>query len=161
MSKLTDKRLSDPLSGDAASCLASIECEVHRHLNFTLGHHDQHIDPWYLYRALAIAVRDRLIPHWKNTHRAISHSAGKRVYYLSLEFLVGRSLTNAILNLDLEDDVRGALNSFGTALEETAELEHDAGLGNGGLGRLAACCLDSCANLQLPVVGYGIEALLR
>jgi starch phosphorylase len=157
MSKLTDKRLSDPLSGVAASCLASIECEVHRHLNFTLGHHDQHIDPWYLYRALAIAVRDRLIPHWKNTHRAISRSAGKRVYYLSLEFLVGRSLTNAILNLDLEDDVRGALNRFGTALEETAELEHDAGLGNGGLGRLAACFLDSCANLQLPVVGYGIR----
>lgn len=157
MSKLTDKRLPDPLSGDAASCLASIECEVQRHLNFTLGHHDQHIDPWYLYRALAIAVRDRLIPHWKDTHRAISRSAGKRVYYLSLEFLVGRSLTNAILNLDLEDDVRNALHSFGMTLEETAELEHDAGLGNGGLGRLAACFLDSCANLQLPVVGYGIR----
>ena len=131
MSKLTDKRLADPLSGDAANCLASIECEVHRHLNFTLGHHDQHIDPWYLYRALAIAVRDRLIPDWKNTHNAISRSTGKRVYYLSLEFLVGRSLTNAILNLDLEDDVRGALNNFGTALGRESRHAADSFTRNG------------------------------
>jgi len=157
MSKSVNKSMSKSVRLDPARCLAGIEQEIHRHLNFTLGHHDQHVDPHYLYRALAIAVRDRLVAHWKNTHERISHSGRKRVFYLSLEFLVGRSLTNAVLNLDLEDSVRESLTSYGMTLEETAELEHDAGLGNGGLGRLAACFLDSCANLQLPVVGYGIR----
>lgn len=141
----------------AENCLTSIECEIQRHLNFTLGHHDENVDPKYLYRALAVAVRDRLVSNWKATHTRIAQSGEKRVFYLSLEFLVGRSLTNAVLNLDLEDSVREALHTYGTSLEETAESEQDAGLGNGGLGRLAACFLDSCANLQLPVVGYGIR----
>jgi starch phosphorylase len=157
MSKASEKIASNLARPNASGCLASIEDEIHRHLNFTLGHHDHHVDPYYLYRALAIAVRDRLVAHWKQTHDAISSSGKKRVYYLSLEFLVGRSLTNAVLNLDLEESVRDALKSFGMELEETAELEYDAGLGNGGLGRLAACFLDSCANLNLPVVGYGIR----
>ncbi len=157
MSKSVNKSMSKSVRLEPARCLSGIEQEIHRHLNFTLGHHDQHVDPHYLYRALAIAVRDRLVAHWKNTHDKITHSGRKRVSYLSLEFLVGRSLTNAVLNLDLEDTVRDSLKSYGMNLEETAELEHDAGLGNGGLGRLAACFLDSCANLQLPVVGYGIR----
>jgi starch phosphorylase len=76
---------------------------------------------------------------------------------LSLEFLIGRSLSNAIANLNLDENARQALHQFGIELEELAEQEHDAGLGNGGLGRLAACFLDSCANLQLPVVGYGLR----
>ncbi|MFY9252835.1 MAG: glycogen/starch/alpha-glucan phosphorylase [Fuerstiella sp.] len=142
---------------DASFKLASVEQEIHRHLNFTLGHHDDVTEPDYLYRSLAITVRDRLIADWKSTNARIKKNATKRVYYLSLEFLVGRSLTNAILNLDLENDVRDALKCFGVGMEEAAELELDAGLGNGGLGRLAACFLDSCANLQLPVVGYGIR----
>ena len=142
---------------DAEKCLTDISHELYRHLNLTLGHHDDDVDPNYLYRALAIAVRDRLVSLWKQTAQRISESGQKRVFYLSLEFLVGRSLTNAILNLDLEDSVRDALKHYGISLEETAELEIDAGLGNGGLGRLAACFLDSCANLQLPVVGYGIR----
>ncbi|RLT08993.1 MAG: glycogen/starch/alpha-glucan phosphorylase [Planctomycetota bacterium] len=157
MSKFPSKGLSNFARPEPAGWLASIEQEIHRHLHFTLGHHDQHVDPHYLYRALALAVRDQLVAHWRKTHDTITHSGRKRVYYLSLEFLVGRSLTNAVLNLDLEDTVRDSLKSYGITLEETAELEHDAGLGNGGLGRLAACFLDSCANLQLPVIGYGIR----
>ncbi|MEO2032518.1 MAG: glycogen/starch/alpha-glucan phosphorylase [Planctomycetaceae bacterium] len=157
MTEVLQKSASIDPDLEAASCLASIECELHRHLNFTLGHHDSDVEPRYLYRALAIAVRDRLVAHWKTTHDRIANSGAKRVYYLSLEFLIGRSLTNAVMNIDMEDSVREALNSFGVSLEESAELEHDAGLGNGGLGRLAACFLDSCANLQLPVVGYGIR----
>ncbi len=137
--------------------LGSIPQELQRHLNFTLGHNQDESEPYYVYRALAIAVRDRLIEKWRDTNARIQKNAAKRVYYLSLEFLVGRSLTNAILNLDLEKKVRDALTSYGIGLEEAAELEHDAGLGNGGLGRLAACFLDSCANLKLPVVGYGIR----
>lgn len=157
MSRFVRKPLPPSINSGSSSCLSAIDQEIHRHLNFTLGHHETYVDPYYLYRALAIAVRDRLIAQWKHTHNKITHCGRKRVYYLSLEFLVGRSLTNAVLNLDLEDDVRNALKEFGISLEEAAELEHDAGLGNGGLGRLAACFLDSCANLQLPVVGYGIR----
>ena len=84
-------------------------------------------------------------------------SDNRRVYYLSLEFLIGRSFSNAIQNLELDDAARGVAHDYGVSLEELAEQEHDAGLGNGGLGRLAACFLDSCANLELPVVGYGIR----
>ena len=157
MPEFVRKRLPVSLGPDGNCCLGTIEQEIYRHLNYTLGHHDSHVDPYYLYRALAIAVRDRLVGQWKKTHDRITFSGRKRVYYLSLEFLVGRSLTNAVLNLELEDDVREALKKFGISMEEAAEMEQDAGLGNGGLGRLAACFLDSCANLQLPVVGYGIR----
>lgn len=137
--------------------LTSLDQEVQRHLNYTLGHHDDDVAPDYLYKALAIAVRDHLVSNWNDTNTRIQKSKQKRVYYLSLEFLVGRSLTNAALNLGLEEEVKNALSQYGITLEEAAELEYDAGLGNGGLGRLAACFLDSCANLQLPVTGYGIR----
>ncbi|MCU0735395.1 MAG: glycogen/starch/alpha-glucan phosphorylase, partial [Methylotetracoccus sp.] len=81
----------------------------------------------------------------------------RQVYYLSMEFLLGRALGNAILNLDLDAPVSTALKHLGLELEELAECEPDAGLGNGGLGRLAACFMDSCASLQLPVMGYGLR----
>jgi len=81
----------------------------------------------------------------------------KKAYYLSLEFLIGRSLGNHLLNLGIENETSQAMQNFALDLEEIASEEHDAGLGNGGLGRLAACFMDSCATLQLPVVGYGIR----
>ena len=117
--------------------LGPVDQEIYRHLNFTLGHHHEEVNKEYLYRALAISVRDRLIAQWNDTQEKMEGTERKRVYYLSLEFLIGRSLTNAILNLDLEDSVRDALQSYGTTLEEAAEQEHDAGLGNGGLGEAA------------------------
>lgn len=142
----------------APNCgLLSLDCEIHRHLHFTLGHNTKSANMRYLYRALAIAMRDRLIASWNATEQRIATKATRKVHYLSLEFLVGRSLSNAVLNLDLEETARTALNDFGATLEEIVERERDAGLGNGGLGRLAACFLDSCANLQLPVRGYGIR----
>lgn len=137
--------------------------DVRRHLTITLGHADDDLtsenesDQRYLYRALAISVRDRLVPTWRQTWSRMKQSDDRKVYYLSLEFLIGRSLTNAIQNLDLDEDVRKALHEYGMELEQVADRELDAGLGNGGLGRLAACFLDSCANLQLPVIGYGIR----
>ncbi len=137
--------------------LANLESEVRRHLNYTLGHDDQKADMRYLYRALAIAIRDRLMGQWQETDRRVSQKANRRVYYLSLEFLIGRSLSNAVQNLELSDSTSAVLHDYGTTLEEVAEMEADAGLGNGGLGRLAACFLDSCANLRLPVRGYGIR----
>lgn len=141
----------------ASTCLVSLECEIRRHLNFTLGHGDTNADMRYLYRALAIAVRDRLVSQWQQTDKRILNTAKRRVFYLSLEFLIGRSLSNAVHNLDLSDAASAALHDYGTSLEEVSEQEHDAGLGNGGLGRLAACFLDSCSNLELPVRGYGIR----
>jgi len=137
--------------------LAPLSEELRRHLYYTLGHREHNIQPNYYYRALAIAVRDRLTQPWRATREKFAASTDRRVHYFSLEFLLGRSLNNAIQNLDIDEDVRAALHNYGLALEEVAEVEWDAGLGNGGLGRLAACFLDSCANLELPVVGYGIR----
>lgn len=111
----------------------------------------------YAYEALALVVRDRLMERWKKTRYAYEESDCRRAYYLSLEFLMGRSLGNSILNLGINDDVAVALNKVCLDFEELTDAEQDAGLGNGGLGRLAACFLDSCATLQLPVMGYGIR----
>ncbi len=111
----------------------------------------------YAYDALALVVRDRLMERWKNTRYAYEESDCKRTYYLSLEFLMGRTLGNAVLNLGLDEKLTQTLNSICLEYEDLEGVEPDAGLGNGGLGRLAACFLDSCATLQLPVQGYGIR----
>jgi len=145
------------LKSTSAELLASLPVELRRHLTITLGHDGRDIDPAYLYRALAIAARDRLVAPWQRTREQLRESESRKVFYLSLEFLIGRSLTNAIQNMDLDDDARQALHQYGLAMEDVAQQELDAGLGNGGLGRLAACFLDSCANMKLPVVGYGIR----
>ena len=145
---------SEPTAEDV---LASLPVELRRHLTITLGHDGRDVDRSYLYRALSIAARDRLIAGWQNTRERMKLSDGRKVYYLSLEFLIGRSMTNAIQNLDIDEASRAALHQYGVELEEVAREELDAGLGNGGLGRLAACFLDSCANMKLPVVGYGIR----
>jgi len=111
-----------------------------------------------LFIALATLVRDRLIERWIATRRAYyNHPETKRVYYLSLEFLIGRSLGNSLVNLELYDECYQALFDLGYDLEAIRELEEEAGLGNGGLGRLAACFLDSMATLELPSYGYGIR----
>ena len=111
----------------------------------------------YHYQALAFTVRERLIERWNSTRYAYIKANTKTGYYMSLEFLMGRALGNAMLNLGLDEATEQAMAELGVRLEELAEEEIDAGLGNGGLGRLAACFLDSCATLQLPVMGYGIR----
>lgn len=137
-----------------------LQQELKRHLLCTFGyggHTSELNDTNYLYRATATTVRDRLSQKWRETRKRFADSQDRRVHYLSLEFLLGRSLNNAVLNMELEQPLRQAIQNMGLELEEVVEQEHDAGLGNGGLGRLAACFLDSCANLALPVVGYGIR----
>jgi starch phosphorylase len=94
---------------------------------------------------------------WNQTRHAYDANDSRRLCYLSMEYLMGRTLSNAALNLGISDSTRQALQQLGLELETVAEHEHDAGLGNGGLGRLAACFLDSCATLQLPVLGYGLR----
>jgi len=107
--------------------------------------------------ALALTVRDFLIERWIKTQQEYYNNDVKRVYYLSLEFLMGRSLGNSLVNLEIYDECEVAMKELGLDLEKLREEEVDAGLGNGGLGRLAACFLDSMATLQYPAYGYGIR----
>jgi starch phosphorylase len=131
--------------------------DFQRYFSRTLGRDKEHCTHHYLYEALAYTVRDRLMERWKNTKRTYEQHNVRRTCYLSLEFLMGRSLGNSLINLGIDDAVCQMLRDFSIDLEETRNAEHDAGLGNGGLGRLAACFLDSCATLQLPVLGYGLR----
>ena len=109
------------------------------------------------YQAVASAVRDRLIERWMETTRRARAADARRIYYLSMEFLIGRTLSNALHALDLYDELAVALTGLGIDLDEIRQQEPDAALGNGGLGRLAACFLDSMATLGLPSFGYGIR----
>ena len=131
--------------------------DFRRHFTRTLGRDKYSKSVHYVYSALAITLRDRLMERWQRTRYAYQETDCKHTYYLSLEFLMGRALGNAMLNLGVTDETERAMMELGLVLEELTEKEKDAGLGNGGLGRLAACFLDSCATLQLPVMGYGIR----
>ena len=109
------------------------------------------------YFSLSMSIRDRLVRSWLRTQQKYKEKNVKRVYYLSMEFLMGRLLGNALINLNFYDECYTILKNIGYNLEEVRELEPDMGLGNGGLGRLAACFLDSMATLNLPAFGYGIR----
>src|SRR5919108_1516289 len=109
------------------------------------------------FEAVAGALRDLLAQRWVKTHDTYDRANPKQVYYLSMEFLIGRSLTNNLTNLLVEPIVREVMEREGLDLTQLAEQEPDAGLGNGGLGRLAACFIDSLATLQIPAIGYGLR----
>jgi starch phosphorylase len=109
------------------------------------------------YFALSLAIRDRLVRKWLRTQHQYIQKDVKRVYYLSLEYLMGRLLGNSLINMDFYSECYNILREDGYSLEEIREFEHDMGLGNGGLGRLASCYLDSMATLELPAFGYGIR----
>ena len=106
---------------------------------------------------MSVAVRDRIVDRWFNATRATYAGREKRVYYLSMEFLIGRLLQDAMVNLGLLDEAREAVESFGMSFDELLADEPDAALGNGGLGRLAACFMESLATLGVPAYGYGIR----
>ena len=122
-----------------------------------LGRDEHTSSPFYAGEALSMAIRDRMMERWKATHQTYKDNNCRRGYYLSMEFLMGRTLSNAMLNLGVTDTVTQAMYDLGIEIEELIACEQDAGLGNGGLGRLAACFIDSCATLQLPVIGYGLR----
>ncbi|MBN2648037.1 MAG: glycogen/starch/alpha-glucan phosphorylase [Thiotrichales bacterium] len=134
----------------------SIEADFLKYLCHTLGR-DLCSEDYYLFKALSYATRDRLMTHWKRTWAAYNQGKIKKAYYLSMEFLIGRSLSNNLLNLGIENETAAALHQLGLQIETLEGAERDAGLGNGGLGRLAACFMDSCATLRLPVLGYGLR----
>src|SRR5499427_3857406 len=136
----------------------SIRREFLTHLEITLAELPEHVDTeWEPYLSLALTVRDRLIERWVRTQEAYYAHDAKRVYYLSLEFLMGRALANSLVNLGFLDAAAQAMHELGYHLEDLREAEWDAGLGNGALGRLAACFLDSLATLGFPCYGYGIR----
>jgi glycogen phosphorylase len=145
-------RLLDPLPSDATAVTRDLERYQFYHQGRLHG-----CPKVYCYQSLAWTLRDRLMSDWMNSYAARDKPGNRRAYYLSLEFLIGRALGNHVLNLGLDAPVREALQGFSQSLEDIADQEHDAGLGNGGLGRLAACFMDSCATLDLPVMGYGIH----
>ena len=136
---------------------AALSQDFLRYFSHTLGRDHFETSGDYLFPAFALTVRDRLNERLNATRLAYEQQQSRRTCYLSLEYLLGRSLRNALVNLDADEQAHAALERLGLSLENVVEAEHDAGLGNGGLGRLAACFLDSCASLGLPVIGYGIR----
>ena len=135
----------------------SLRHEVANRLLYSVGKDPVTATQADWFSALAQVARDRLVERWMQTTRKQYEQKTKRVYYLSMEFLVGRALTNALMSVGLYDDLAGTLKESGLDVEEVREQEPDPGLGNGGLGRLAACFLDSMATVGLPSYGYGIR----
>ncbi|MDR2548760.1 MAG: glycogen/starch/alpha-glucan phosphorylase [Desulfobulbus sp.] len=158
-----DQPIVDPASNHAYTSIfqgTGIEdfkkCIQHHLMSFQGRDPDRAGDP-DVYRALSYALRDVLMEKWIKTQKTFYAGKKKRVYYLSLEFLVGRSLGNAIINMGLLDEVTQAVEQLGYDLERLRECEEDAALGNGGLGRLASCFMDSIATMKIPAYGYGIR----
>jgi starch phosphorylase len=144
-------------AGRRTTRVDALKNRISDHLTYTLARDRATATDRDLYFSTAWTVRDRLAEKWASTQARYHQKDAKRVYYLSLEFLIGRTLGNALLNLGLQDATAEALEELETSLEKMEEAEPDAGLGNGGLGRLAACYLDSMATLGLPGYGYGIR----
>jgi starch phosphorylase len=142
------------ITGNDPDTLAS---EIRRAIVSELGSDPWHAGRYQVYRGLSRAVRDRLIDNWIRTQRSYYDHRSKRVYYLSLEFLPGRFLRNALVNLGLVEAAGEAVRRLGFNLDEVENEEWDPGLGNGGLGRLASCFLASMASLKIPGYGYGIR----
>ena len=127
------------------------------HLRYTVAKSEENATDRDHYTAFANAVRDRIVERWINTQEVYHKENTRRVYYLSLEFLMGRLLGNNVINLKADQDCREALKDYGIDWNDLRDFETDAGLGNGGLGRLAACYLDSMATLDLAGMGYGLR----
>jgi len=128
-----------------------------RHIRYTLVRPTSELQPADYLTPVSLAVRDRIVDRLLETETKYRHKDQKRLYYLSLEFLMGRSLADNLSNLRAEELCREVLAGFGISLDEVLDSESDAGLGNGGLGRLAACFLESMATLGMPGFGYGID----
>ncbi|WP_351011499.1 glycogen/starch/alpha-glucan phosphorylase [Shewanella sp. S1-58-MNA-CIBAN-0166] len=153
----TQTAADNQLSSHAEPCepCDSLAASLARHIRYGLcrDEHEQH----ELFNAVAQSVKEQMLDNWRQTRIKDNQYQQKQVAYLSLEFLMGRALGNALLSLDITADAQQVMTEYATSLEELEQVEQDAGLGNGGLGRLAACFLDSCASLDLSVTGYGIR----
>lgn len=152
-----DCRLHQLLRSYLPSDRDSLLTSIGQHMEYTLAVNRFSVGNEQIYMAAALTVRDRLLGVWNDTQLMLADKNPKRAYYLSIEYLLGRTFQNALLNTDLSKPMREALMQIGVTMEELYEEEADAGLGNGGLGRLAACFLDSLSTLDYPAWGYGIR----
>ena len=157
---ITDKAstsLSESENADSSQLVEEMKESIRRQLRLTLARHLDNATPRELWMATCLAVREKIIDRFIETQSAHNERDARRVYYLSLEYLMGRLLNSNLCNSGLREAVSSALGDLGFDLETLCEEEHDMGLGNGGLGRLAACFLDSMATMDLPAIGYGIH----
>jgi glycogen phosphorylase len=152
-----DTIASQPNPFSTGTTVEDLKRDILRHIEFTLGRDPQLADPQTCFMGLAYSIRDRLVERWIQSQRSLYDAMSKRIYFLSLEFLPGRFLLNYLLSLNMEAEARRALHELGFDLDELEEIEQDPALGNGGLGRLASCYLESIACLKLPGYGYGIR----
>ena len=145
---------------DHPSCpvtVGALQDSIKRHIRYSLGREEEGVSGFDMFKAVALATRDRIVDRMLATEARYERSGAKRVHYLSMEFLIGRMLENNLACLGLLDVCRDAVKGLGADWDEMVESEPDAALGNGGLGRLAACYLDSMATLGIPGYGYGIN----
>ncbi len=131
--------------------------EIVERLTYRIGKNAAAAQPHDWLHAVILSIRDRVIDAWIRSTQKTYEEEGRRVYYLSLEFLIGRLMRDAASNMEMLDDMQAALASLGVEIDLIAELEPDAALGNGGLGRLAACFMESMATVDVPAYGYGIR----
>ncbi len=135
----------------------SLREDIKLHLRHTLAKDEYSTTNWDQYKSVALTIMDRLNDRLLKTQQHIYKTDSKRVYYLSMEYLIGRLLDNMLVNMNVREVVAEALDDLGLSYEDIRDQEWDAGLGNGGLGRLAACFLDSMATLGIPAIGHGIR----
>ncbi|MCZ4291901.1 glycogen/starch/alpha-glucan phosphorylase [Hoeflea alexandrii] len=152
-SAIADLPAPAPRPGDSATLAADIIAR----LTYSIGKDAKVAKPHDWMTATILVIRDRVIDRWMASTRKTYEDGSKRVYYLSLEFLIGRLTRDAVSNLEMLEEVHEALQSLGVDFDAVAALEPDAALGNGGLGRLAACFMESMATVDIPAYGYGIR----
>src|SRR5260370_277458 len=149
--------MSAYLVNDTDFASETLRESILRHIRYTLARPSGDLVPRELFKPVSLAVRDRLVDRLLQTEQRYREGNVKRLHYLSMEFLMGRWLSDNLCNLRLNEQCRGVLKELGVDLDQVLEVEPDAGLGNGGLGRLAACFLESLATLGMPGFGYGID----
>ncbi len=149
--------LTPPTTNQPILSPDEVDAEIRRHSRYALGRDGETLSQRELFWTLALAARDKMVDGMFATEKKYADAKAKRLYYLSMEFLMGRTLGNTLINLGLWDSCKEALEKRGVDIDEVRETEPDAALGNGGLGRLAACFLDSLAALGMPGFGYGIN----
>lgn len=135
----------------------AFRAEILRHLKYSLGKDEAHATVYDWRMSMSLALRDLIVDPWFASTRHTYQTGGKRVYYLSMEFLIGRLIEDVMINLRVDEVAKAAIESLGQQFEVVVNDEPDAALGNGGLGRLAACFLDSLSTLAIPAYGYGIR----
>ena len=139
------------------STVEELKESILRQLRLNLARNTESASSQEIWTAVCLAVRERIMDRYMKTQKAHVENDARRIHYLSLEYLMGRLLNSNLCNLGIRKSLEKALSDLGYELPKLCEEEHDMGLGNGGLGRLAACFLDSMATLDLPAIGYGIH----